>query len=339
MQQSLVTGGTGFLGRHLVAELISAGHKVRVLTRSEPRARAILPSSVNIIEGDVTSAATCARAVEGCDTLFHLAAAYREPGIAKRRYHEVHVGGTSRLLDAASAQGVHRFVHCSTVGVLSHIAKPPADETWPHNPGDVYQATKSEAEKLALRYQREHALPITVARPTPIYGPGDTRLLKLFRMIAERRFVMLGDGEVLYHMVYIDDLVRGLRLLADHPGAVGEVFTIGGPEYCTLNELAGYIADELKVPGPRLHLPALPFQLLGSLVERICIPLRVNPPIFRRRVDFFTKSRAFSIEKARSQLGFEPHVSLQEGIGATIHWYREHGYLPKVASAVKVPAG
>lgn len=337
MQQALVTGGSGFLGRHIVGDLAADGYQVRVLARSGSKARSMLPASVEVVEGDVTNVKSCARAVEGCSTVFHLAAAYREPGIVKRRYYDVHVSGTKHLLEAARASGVERFVHCSTVGVLSHIDNPPADETWPHNPGDVYQETKSHAEKLALDFHREHGLALTVARPTPIYGPGDLRLLKLFKLIADRRFVMLGSGEVLYHMIYVDDLVRGLRALADHPDAVGEVFTIGGPEYCSLNELTAYIADELKVPAPKLRLPAQPFQILGSAVERVCIPLRVKPPIFRRRVDFFTKSRAFSIEKARQQLGFEPFMSLRDGIKETVHWYRQNGYLPpRQSAAVKV---
>jgi nucleoside-diphosphate-sugar epimerase len=214
------------------------------------------------------------------------------------------------------------------VGVHSHIANPPADETWPHTPGDIYQATKSEGEQLALRLAREGGVPLTVARPTPIYGPGDMRLLKLFRMIATRRFIMLGDGRPFYHMVYVDDLVRGLRLLATHPDAVGEVFILGGPDYRTLSQLAALIADILGVPHPRLRLPAWPFQLAGSLCERICAPLGITPPIYRRRVDFFTKSRAFRLAKARQRVGYQPAVGLEDGLAVTAEWYWEHGYLP-----------
>ncbi len=330
--QVLVTGGTGFFGRNLVAKLVADGEKVSVLARSRSKARDVLPQNIEVVAGDVTQPDACARAVADCDTVYHLAAAYQEPGITSRRYEEVHVDGTRNMLEAAMSAGVSRFVHCSTVGVLSHIENPPADESWPHAPGDVYQATKSEAEQLALAFQREHQFPVAVGRPTPIYGPGDRRLLKLFKLIGSGRFVMLGSGEVFYHMVYVEDLVRGFRVLAEHPDAVGDVFTIGGPEYCSLNELAGYIADELEVAAPQIRLPALPFQILGSIVERICIPLKIKPPIFRRRVDFFTKSRAFSIDKARDTLGFEPRVSLRDGIRRTVSWYRTNGLLPEAAA-------
>lgn len=324
----LVTGGTGFTGSRLVTSLMRDYGRVRVLTRSAARASRALPSGVEIIEGDIADRAVVDRASEGCEVVYNLAAAFREPGISDRRYAEVHVEGTRHLLDAAMKHGVRRIVHCSTVGVLSHIEHPPADEAWDYAPGDVYQATKAEGEKLALSYARDLGAPVTVARPTPIYGPGDTRLLKLFKLISKRRFVMLGKGDVFFHLVHVDDLVRGLRLMADHPDAVGEVFIIGGREYRTLNDVVRLIASEVGVPAPRWSLPAKPFQVLGTMCERICLPLGISPPIYRRRVDFFTKSRAFSIRKAMEVLGYEPEIDLETGIRETIAWYRGNGQLP-----------
>jgi nucleoside-diphosphate-sugar epimerase len=324
----LVTGGTGFTGSRLVHSLVRDHNRVRVLTRSATRAASILPAGVEIIEGDISDRSVVDRATEGCEIVYNLAAAFREPGLKSRRYAEVHVDGTRHLLEASIKHGVRRIVHCSTVGVLSHIEHPPADETWDYAPGDVYQATKAEGEQLALTYARELGTPVTVARPTPIYGPGDTRLLKLFKLISRRRFVMLGDGQAYFHMVHVDDLVRGLRLMADHPAAPGEIFIIGGKEYRTLNEVAAIIAREVGVPAPRWHLPAKPFQVLGTICERICVPLGISPPIYRRRVDFFTKSRAFSIRKAIDVLGYRPKIDLVTGIRETIAWYRRNGQLP-----------
>lgn len=325
-ERVLVTGATGFTGSHLTRALVEQG-PVRVLVRSTERARQVLPDAVEVVEGDITDRAVVARTIDGCRVVFHLAAAYREAGLPRRRYYEVHVTGTANLLDAACRAGVRRFVHVSTVGVHGHIADPPADETWPHRPGDVYQATKSEAERLALAFGAQHGLPVTVARPTAIYGPGDLRLLKLFRLIARRRFVMLGRGEVFYHMVYVTDLVAGLRLLAERPEAVGETFILGGPEYRTLNELVQLIAEAVGAPAPRRRFPVGPVRWAAALCEAVCQPLRIEPPLYRRRVDFFVKSRAFSIEKARRVLGYAPQVDLPTGIRRTAEWYRAHGYL------------
>ncbi|MEO8564571.1 MAG: NAD-dependent epimerase/dehydratase family protein [bacterium] len=326
MERVLVTGGTGFTGSHLVRTLVEAGDDVRVLARSAARARERLPAGVDVIEGDVSDRRAVGEAVGGRDVVFHLAAAFREPGIADRRYREVHVHGTRNLLEASRAEGVRRFVHVSTAGVHGHIEHPPADETAPHTPGDVYQATKSEAERLATAFQLEHNFPLTVIRPAGIYGPGDMRLLKLFRPIARRRFVMLGDGRTLFHMVHVRDLIDGMRLAASHPDAVGESFIIAGEEYCSLDELTSRIARVWGVPAPRLHLPVWPFYLAGALCEAVCVPLHIDPPIFRRRVAFFTKSRAFRIDKAARMIGYRPRVVLDDGLRETAEWYRAHGY-------------
>lgn len=334
---TLVTGATGFTGIHLVRSLVEDGHRVRVLVRSRERAQALLAPGIEVVTAESNDPAAAARAVRGSQVIYHLAAAYREARHTDQYYWDVNVGFTKLLLDAARSEGIERFVHCSTVGVLSHIANPPADEQHPHQPADVYQRTKSEAEKLALAANRS-GIPVAVARPTAIYGPGDTRLLKMFRLIAKERFIMLGSGDIYYHMVHVDDLVAGLRLLGAHPGAVGEVFILGGERYYTLQAIVEMIARAVGVNPPRWRLPAWPFQVAGTICEKICVPLGIEPPIYRRRVDFFTKSRAFTIEKAHRLLGYAPRIDLESGIRSTVEWYRKHGYLPGSASDVPQPA-
>lgn len=335
---TLVTGATGFTGSHLVRALAADGQAVRVLARSAARAREALPEGVEIIEGDLTDPVAVARAVEGTRTVYHIAAMYRQAKHRDADYARVHVDATRLLLEAACDDGVERFVHCSTVGVHGHVASPPAGEEAPFGPGDVYQRTKLDGELLARSYHGRRGLAVTVARPTAIYGPGDQRLLKLFRMIARRRFVVLGRGDIFYHMVHVDDLVRGLRLLGTHPRAPGEVFILGGERYYTLREIAALIAEAEGVPAPWLRLPARPFQIAGTICEKVCIPLGIEPPIHRRRVDFYTKSRAFTIEKAVRLLGYHPLVNLRDGIESTLAWYLAHGYLAGLRPAGVHPA-
>jgi nucleoside-diphosphate-sugar epimerase len=322
----LVTGATGFTGGHLVRDLAQSGIPIRVMVRSAARARA-LPAGVEVCVGDITDPAEVSHAIQGVGTVYHLAAAYREAAHREDSYHRINVEATRNLLEAAATHGVERFVHCSTVGVLGHIAHPPADETTPYAPGDPYQRTKCEAEILALAYARERGVPVTVARPTAIYGPGDKRLLKMFRLIANRRFVMLGRGDIYYHMVFVDDLISGLRLLGQHPAAVGQVFIFGGEQYYRLDTIAAMVAEQLGVSRPRWHVPAWPLQMAGSLCEKLCVPFGIEPPIYRRRVDFFTKSRAFSIGKARRILGYRPGVSLEAGLRRTLDWCLRTGHI------------
>jgi nucleoside-diphosphate-sugar epimerase len=138
---------------------------------------------------------------------------------------------------------------------------------------------------------------------------------------------VLGSGRPCLHLVYIDDLVDGFLLAAARPEAVGEAFIIGGETYLPLNELFALVAAKLGVPPPWLHVPIWPVWLLGALVEAACRPFGVEPPLYRRRVDFFKKSRAFSIDKARRLLGYSPRVGLSEGLERTIAWYRQQGLL------------
>ena len=327
MSKILVTGGTGCIGSHLVRSLLADGLPVRVLTRSIARSRERVPAEVELVEGDVANPETAPRIVKGCSIVYHLAGPFRESNIPDQRYRDVQVDGVRYMLEAARAEGVERYVHVSTIGVLGHIEHPPADETTAYNPGDIYQITKTEGEKLVLEFQRKHNFPLTVARPASVYGPGDLRFLKLFKSIKKGWFVMLGKGDVLLHLVHLDDLVRGLRMLAVDPKAIGEVFIIGGPSAHSLNDLTRMIAEVLDAPAPKLHLPVWPVQMAGSLCEAICVPLGITPPIYRRRVDFFTKSRSFKLVKAARVLGYTPRVSLMDGLRNTAEWYRATGRL------------
>ena len=321
-----LTGATGYTGGRLLETLLRNGHRVRALARASAT-RPAAAGEVTWIEGDLRDTAAIERLVDGAAAVVHVAAVYRTAGHPDAYYRDVNVGGTERLLEAAARTGVRRFVHTSTVGVHGHIRHPPADETAPFEPGDVYQATKAEAETRALAFHRDRGVPVTVVRPGAIYGPGERRFLKLFRAIARRRYAVVGSGRAYYHPVFIDDLVDGYLLALDHPAAVGQAFILGGPEYVTQDELAALVARHTGGRVLPFHVPAAPLQLVGALVEAVCVPLGLEPPLHRRRMDFWTKSRGFSIAKARRLLGYEPKVRLDEGIARTARAYRELGWL------------
>jgi dihydroflavonol-4-reductase len=327
----LVTGATGFTGGHLATSLARRGYQVRALVRPKSVERfresdAARAGAVAVV-GDLTDRAAVARATEGADVVYHIAATYREAGQGASAYTASNVDGTRHVLESAKAAGVRRVVHCSTGGVHGHIENPPATEDAPFAPGDVYQETKLEAEKLARDFGHRVNLDVVIARPIGIYGPGDLRFLKMFRGIARGRFPMLGRGAVFYHLTYIDDLVEGFRLCGETPAAARRTYVLAGPRYTTLNELTAIVARELGVRGPHVHLPVWPFWLAGLACEIVCVPLGLEPPLYRRRVDFFTKSRAFDTTRARTELGFAPKVDLEEGIHRTAAWYRERGLL------------
>jgi nucleoside-diphosphate-sugar epimerase len=323
----LVTGTTGFTGGHLCRRLAESGYRVRALVRDAARAAATHPAGVELSVGDLRDAAALERAVDGVDTVYHIAALFRPENVSRRDMFDVNVAGTRSLLAASARAGVRRFVHCSTVGVHGDVHEPPANEDAPFAPGDYYQESKAEGERVAQEYQREGRLPVAIFRPGGIYGPGDLRFLKLVRAVARRRFVMIGRGDVKYQMVFIDDLVDGIVRCGTLPQAAGQTYILTGEPALTLRELVDTIANAVGAPAPRWRVPFWPVYLAGALCEGVCKPLGINPPLYRRRVDFFRKMRWFDIAKAKRELGYAPRTDLPTGLQKTVAWYRAHGQL------------
>jgi dihydroflavonol-4-reductase len=323
----LVTGATGFTGGHLARALRARGDDVRALVRDPARATELSKMGVELVTGDLRDGGAVGAAARGVEVVYHIAAIYRQAGLRDEAYRAINRDAVRGVIEAAARGGARRVVHCSTVGVHGDIEQPPANEDAPLRPGDVYQVTKLAGESIAAEAAAQTRIELVIARPTGIYGPGDRRLLKLFRGVARRRFVILGSGRIFYHLTHIDDLIQGFQLCAEVPQAAGRTYILAGPEVTTLNELVGVIAEEAHVPPPRLHLPVWPFWLAGAACEALCAPLGIEPPIYRRRVDFFTKSRAFDIARARQELGYAPAVGLRDGVRRTLAWYRDAGWL------------
>ncbi len=322
----LVTGATGFTGGHLARALGARGFTVRTLVRKDSDASRLATAGFEAVVGDLRDPAAVDRAVDGVQQVYHIAAAFRTAGQPDSYYRDINVGGTRHVLDAAKRHAVERVIYCSTIGVHGHVGPRPVDETAPFKPGDIYQKTKLEAEQLASS-AFDDGLPGVIFRPGGIYGPGDLRFLKLFKPIARRRFVMLGSGEVHYQLIYIDDLIDAIILCGTNENAVGQIYILTGEPVITLNQFVGYIADAVGVPAPRLRLPLWPVKAAAHLCEAVCKPLRIAPPIYPRRVDFFCKERAFKTEKAKRGLGFAPVVHPSDGLRRTADWYVENGYL------------
>jgi nucleoside-diphosphate-sugar epimerase len=264
----------------------------------------------------------------GTDIVVHTVSNFREARTDDHAY-AINVTGTETMLRAAAHHRVERVVICSTIGVHGSVASVPATEESPFNPGDIYQETKVEIERHARRFEREEGIPVCILRPASLYGPGDFRMLKLFRLIQRRRFILLGRGDACFHPAFIDDVARAFVLAAVHDQAAGQTFIVGGDQYLLLRELIATIAAHLQVPAPTIRIPLWPVDLLARLCETACAPFNLEPPLHRRRMSFFRNNRAFSIEKARTVLGFHPQVNLAEGLERTIGWYEARGHLAR----------
>jgi len=322
----LVTGATGFTGGALAKKLIEQGNQVVALVRETGNTDLLKKLGVELSYGDITDREAVIKAAENCDIIYHIAAVYRTAGHPDSYYEGVNTQGVQHVIDAAHTHSVGRTVHCSTIGVHGDIEELPSNEESPFNPGDIYQRTKLDGEKL-FAAAMDKGLSGSIFRPGAIYGPGDLRLLKMFKQIKRGFFPLFGGGKNLYHLSYIDDLTDGIILCGEHPNAVGERFILCSNEYGTLKELSATIAKELGVAAPNFAPPVGPLMLAAKLCEALCKPLAIDPPLHTRRVEFFVKSRAFDNAKARELIGYDPKISTEEGVKRTIKWYQENDLL------------
>ena len=328
----LVTGGTGFIGSHLAEEGRRRGAEVVVLgltDRPEEKANAELLSGMGaeVLSGSITDAELCRRAAWGVTHVFHLAVAMREGGKSDEFFESINLDGTRHLLEAASVQRVERFVYCSTIGIYGHRAAGITSENSSLAPGNIYERTKVSAERLVREFAEKCQLPAVVLRPADVYGPRDQRLLKMFKGVSRGRFPLFGLGEGRRHMVYVDDVVSAFFKACEREEALGQGLIIAGPRACTLRELLNEVVRATGSKRYGVRLPLAPMLGLAAVVEDACAALKVDPPIYRRRMDFFHSDSEFDTSRARRVLDWEPRVDLREGIRRTLEDYRKSGAL------------
>src|SRR6266436_7361104 len=324
----VVTGATGFLGSALVTELIRQKQPLRSLARDEQRARAQFGDTVTVIAGDINDEEQVRRAVDGATIIYHLVGRLYHPSTPPELYYRTHVEGTRILLNACKGQSqLQRIVHCSTTGVHGETGRTPAAEDAPFAPTNPYEVTKLEAELLALRACQEQGLPVSVARPGLVYGPGDLHLLGFFSSIQKGLFRVIDGGKALLHPIYIDDMTAAFLLCAEQPEAIGRSYNIAGESPVTIRELATAVAHSLN---RELPVGSIPLWLanLASDIFAVTPGMRgEHVPLTRSRVKFLTRSRVYDISRAQNELGFSPRVQLEEGMKKTAGWYRKHKYL------------
>ena len=328
----LVTGAAGFIGGALFKRLVEYQLDVVGTVLYEEEAAKLRGKGYRVEVLDLASEKSWGDLLDGINIVFNIAALFQEVENTEAMYHKVNVDGTLKLLKAAEKAGVERFVHCSTVGVHGHVKQIPCTEETPFNPMDEYHRTKLEGELAVLEFAKTLAndgMIVTVNRPAMVYGPGDTRMMKIFKAINSGKFMMIGSGEVLAHLGYIDDQVDSLILNGVGPRdrVHLEAFNIASSHPITLNELSKFIANAADVKLSKIKIPVFPVWFAGLICEIICRPFGIKPPIFRRRVGFFTHNRAFDISKANTLLDYHPKMDDEEGIKITLNWYKDKGLI------------
>ncbi len=326
----LITGGTGFIGSRLAYRCKERGDDVVILSQintpaEKKNADDLESRGFTFIVGGVDDADKVRQAVTGCDLVFHLAAAQHEVNVPDKHFWDVNVEGTRNLLEASLVAGVGRFVHGSTIGVYGVEMQGEISEQSPLKPDNIYGITKKAGEELVLSYKEK--LPVSAIRISETYGPGDRRLLKLFKGINNRTFFVIGNGENKHQLVFVDDLIDGFFAAAVKDEALGEVFVIAGSEVLTTNDMVESVASVLQVDRLKFRAPMWPFYLLAVIMEKTLRPLGIQPPLHRRRLDFFKKTLYFSPDKSAKLLDFKAKTSFREGCRITANWYREQSLL------------
>jgi nucleoside-diphosphate-sugar epimerase len=327
----LITGGTGFIGSRLAERCVDAGHEVAVLGREDANEAEIETRQrlqnlgVEVLVGSVTDRDKMFAITRDKNIVFHLAAAQHEMNVSDDLFRAVNVEGTRNMLDASIAAGVERFVHGSSIGVYDRDVEDVVDESTPLRPDNIYGVTKAEGESVVRDYFDRQSS--TIIRISETYGPGDRRLLKLFRGVDKGMFFVIGNGKNIHQLIFVDDLVDGFLLVAEHASAVGETFVLAGDERLTTNQMVAAIAEAVDGKQKKWRAPLWPFMFLATILELTLRPLGIQPPLHRRRMDFFTKSFRISTSKAEETIGFTAKTSFAEGSRRTAEWYRESGLI------------
>ena len=318
-----VTGATGFIGAHFIERALSAGHSVTGLYRTERRGDDGIPALLRgrgaaLVRGDILQPETFASSLAGVECVCHFAGAFREAGADESYFELINVQGTKQVLNAAAAHGVRRFVHCSTAGIYGQRVSGVINENTPIRPWNSYERSKLAAEGVVRSAAPAAGMQYVILRPTAVYGPRDERLQKLFRSVAKGRFPLFGAGDGRRHMIYVTDLVDAFLRACVAPSAANQELIVAGPRAAPLREILETLAQaaDQRAFGPRL--PLKPMLALAGVVEDVCARLKVPPPIYRRRMDFYLNDAAFDSSRAQKTLEWRPQVDLREGLAATL---------------------
>jgi len=321
MAKILVTGAGGFIGYNLSPALSALGHTVIGVDLHYPEEvgkegdQGFRPKV-----GDFRDWERMKEWLDGVDIVIHLASAHLQISLDEREYWNINVHSLRPLLELAQRSNVQRFVHVSSVGVYGNLKQWPANEESPCEPQSIYGETKLAGETEVHKFSQETGFPVVIIRPAWVYGPYCPRTLKIYKALRKGRFITIGNGQNLRHPIHISDMVESFRLAMEVPSAVGELFIIAGPRAVTTNELVEVFCKALDLPKPKIRIPYILGAAMAWGVETVFHLSKADPPMSRRSLEFFNTNNAFDITKAKNLLGFQPKLSLEDGLRRSLEW-------------------
>lgn len=320
----LVTGAGGFLGRAVVRALSERHAQVRALVRSEPD-EPLAGEGIEVIRGDALDEGCVRAAVRGCDAVFHLAGIRRATTLEE--FDRGNVQTTRIALEACASEAprLRRFVLAGSLAASGPSARPRREEE-PFAPVEYYGASKAKAEQLALSFRDR--LPVAVARPPRIMGPGDRENLLFFKVAAKGLLLAFGGGERPLSWIDVDDCARGMLTLAEHPAAAGQAFFLASPTPTSVVGLQAAIAAALGVRARRLPVPERLLESAAVLAEAFGRITRRKLPLNRKLVrQILAPGWTCDPSKARERLGFVAETPLADSLSRAAAWYRARGMI------------
>lgn len=321
----VVTGATGFLGGALVRRLHATRPQARVLAlgRDTLRGAALRQQGLEFVALDLTDRVGVVAALAGADVVVH-AAALSSPWGAYADFHAANVVASENVAAACVQAGVGRLVHISTPGIYHDGAPHHAireDHLLPPRAVNHYASTKLEAERRILGIAESAGVPVMVLRPRAIFGPGDTAILpRIADALRRGRLRRIGAGDCLVDLTYVDNVVDAALLAADARGQLtGSVYNISNGEPVRIWDVIDRLADALAIPRPGRRITRARALLVARVLEvayRVFAPRR-EPPLLRYGVDLLSVDMTLDISRARRELGYEPRVSMEDGLART----------------------
>jgi nucleoside-diphosphate-sugar epimerase len=319
----LVTGATGFIGRHVAEALAARGDAVRAVVRRPDKAAPLAARGCEVVRGDLADLASLEDAARGVDVVIHAAAQVGEWG-TRRAFEDANVAGTRNLLDAVETSGAERLVHLSSVAVYGRQRGEKLAESTPFQiTGDRYCDTKIGAERAVWERHREGRIRASFVRPCIVYGPYDWKFIpKIARGLRAGRIPLVGGGRHEAPIVSVRDVVDLTLACATRPEAIGEAFNCASDDGITWRQLFEEVARLVGAPPPALSVPPWLLYGLGAVLETAWhLAGSKKPPLVTRfGVVLLGTAFAYDIGKAERLLGWRPRVRLAEGLAETLEW-------------------
>ncbi len=324
---AFITGGTGFIGSHLVERLLAKGYTVRCLVRDPKKPGYLAHLPVELYYGDLFSTSVLEQAIRGVDYVYHVAGVVASK--TKEGFYRGNRDATRNIIEAAARvnPSLKKFIHISSLAAVGPGEDMvPVDETTPYHPITTYGKSKMEAEREVLKFSG--TLPITIVRPPAVYGPRDPATFDFFKTIYGGLEPIVGFSDKYVTLVHSSDLVSGIILAGESSTSAGQTYFLGSEKIYSWNEIGtvtktvmGKKALRIRLPEPLVYAVAATVGFFASFGSK---PSVLN---FEKGRDMVQGNWTVDVSKAKRELGFKQEMDLAEGVRQTVKWYLDNKWM------------